>query len=161
MAETTKTITGTITFTITTEAPTPVPAETTTVTETTTTGTLPAPAEVAPAEVTPVETITELQKMQDAYNAAVDFCVELDAEEFCELIRWAKAHHNKFPTYVVELKGMINADDIYKDAIRKICTPLGEKVCAIAFDLVDAKKILELSEYLKYIKTIVEEWGDI
>lgn len=158
----TTTTTTTITITITTEAP----AETTT-TEAPATGaiaptigTLPAPAEVAP---TPVETPTDTtaQEMTAAHESAVKFCVELEAEEFAEHIRYAQHFGNKFPRYVKELRDVVNADDVYKDAVVRICSPLGEEVIRKAIKLVDSKKILDLSEYLKYVKIIVEEWGEV
>lgn len=175
-AETTTTITTTIT--ITTEAPTPAtetPAEVPTpATETPAeaptpaTGALPTPTEIATTtEVPAAETATAiapataLKEMQDAHEAAVEYCVELEVEEFAELIRWAQHFDNSFPFYAVQLKDVVNADDVYKDAIVRICEPLGEEVVRKAIKLVDAKKILDLAEYLKYVKTIVEEWGDI
>ena len=147
---TTTTITITITTPTSTETPTPAPAEAPV------TGTLPAPEEtgaIAPA--------TALQKMQDSYEKAVEYCINLDIEEFASLIMWAKHRHNRFPAYAVELRDVVNADDVYKGAIVRICEPLGEEVVRKAIKLVDTKKILDLSEYLKYVKTIVEEWGDI
>lgn len=150
-AETTTTITTTTT-TITTEAPAET-AITEAPTEVETTGTLPAPetGAIAPA----------LQKMQDSHEKAVEYCINLDAEEFASLIMWAQHHKNKFPAYAVELRDVVNADDVYKDAIIRICTPLGEEVVRKAIKLVDTKKILDLAEYLEHIKFIVEEWGEV
>ena len=161
---TTTTITITITTPTSTETPTPAPAEAPV------TGTLPAPAPAeapvtgtlpAPEETGAIAPATALQKMQDSYEKAVEYCINLDIEEFASLIMWAKHRHNRFPAYAVELRDVVNADDVYKGAIVRICEPLGEEVVRKAIKLVDTKKILDLSEYLKYVKTIVEEWGDI
>jgi hypothetical protein len=74
---------------------------------------------------------------------------------------WAQHRNNKFPAYAVELRDVINADDVYKDAICRICEPLGKEVTRKAIKLVDTKKILDLAEYLKHIKVIVDEWGEV
>jgi ethanolamine ammonia-lyase large subunit len=120
-----------------------------------------APATTTTSTEAPAEA-TALQKMQAEHEKAVEIFCELEPEEMCELIMWAQNRHNKFPAYSTkELRDVVNADDVYKDGVTRICAPLGEEVVRKAIKLVDAKKLLDLSEYLKHVKVIVEEWGEV
>lgn len=64
---------------------------------------------------------------QSYFYAAVEFLNQRTAEEFFELVSYARVHGNKFPSYVAELRDVINADDCYCTAVVDLLKPFGEE----------------------------------
>jgi hypothetical protein len=73
----------------------------------------------------------------DGFDDAVHFLKNVSAEDFIELVRYAKTHSNKFIGCVKELRGALNADDAYCSALIDLSRPLGEQVENRAFSLLD------------------------
>ena len=69
------------------------------------------------------------------FNSAVDFLCRCSAEDFLELVKYAKKHNNTFFHCVKEVADVVNADDFYCTAIIKLTRHLGETVEKKAFKL--------------------------
>ena len=68
-------------------------------------------------------------------DSAVDFLCRCSGNDFIELVRYAKAHGNKFFHCVKEVSNIANADDVYCTALIKLSRPLSEEVERTAFNL--------------------------
>lgn len=78
-------------------------------------------------------------KQSQVYNdfeKAVEFMTMLSADEFIELVLFAKEHGNTFPKFCKELKKCVNADDCYCSALIALARPRG--VEEKAFELLDS-----------------------
>lgn len=72
------------------------------------------------------------------FNKAVDFLAHCSGEDFLELVRYARAHGNRFFNCVKEVAECVNADDTYCSALIKLARPLGADVEKKAFKLFEA-----------------------
>lgn len=85
-------------------------------------------------------------KVDNSYfESAVDFLCRCSAEDFLELVSYAKKHNNTFFRCVKELSDVVNADDCYCTAIIKLSRHLGEEVEKKAFELFH--EAIEKDEY--------------
>ena len=79
------------------------------------------------------------------FNKAVNFLTRCSAEDFLELVKYAKKHNNTFWHCVSEVRDVVNADDAYCSAIIKLTRHLGESVEKKAFELFN--EAVEKDEY--------------
>ena len=61
-----------------------------------------------------------------AFDKAVNYLIGLDGEQFYELVEYARDHDNFFPSFVNELREVVNADDVYASAVIRMTRHLGE-----------------------------------
>ena len=80
----------------------------------------------------------ELQQSQvyNDFEKAVEFMVDLSADEFVELVLFSKDHANTFPKFCKELRNVVNADDAYCSALISLARPF--HVEEKAFALLDS-----------------------
>lgn len=90
------------------------------------------------SEADKVSEITAIKPKTTPFDDAVYFLKNVNGLDFVELVRYAKAHSNKFISCVKELTGAVNADDAYCSALIELARPLGEQVERRAFNLLSA-----------------------
>lgn len=54
------------------------------------------------------------------FNSAVEYLLDMAADEFLEVVRYAEEHGNRFPRFIGELKNVINANDAWGSAFTKL-----------------------------------------
>ena len=54
------------------------------------------------------------------FNSAVEYLLDMAADEFLEVVRYAEEHNNRFPRFIGELKNIINANDAWGSAFTKL-----------------------------------------
>ena len=54
------------------------------------------------------------------FNSAVEYLLDMAADEFLEVVRYAEEHNNRFPKFIGELKNVINANDAWGSAFTKL-----------------------------------------
>ena len=81
------------------------------------------------------KTTTEQDEYKNNFDKAVDFLAHCKGEDFLELVRYAKAHGNRFFNCVKEVANIVNADDAYCSALIRLSRPLGEVVERKTFEL--------------------------
>ena len=102
--------------------------------------------------------LTSIKPENTPFDDAVAFMKSISGEDFIELVSYAKAHHNKFLNCVKELRGGVNADDVYCSALIELARPLGEQVERRVFNLlseaVDEGSIDKFVEFFEALKVI-------
>lgn len=114
-------------------------------------------------EASLADQVTEITEKKpyftDGFSDAVYFMKSISGEDFVELVRYAKSHNNKFFNCIKELRGGVNADDVYCSALIELARPLGEQVERIAFNLLSAatednESIDNFIEFFEALKVI-------
>ena len=98
------------------------------------------------------------ESYKHSFNTAVDYLAHCKGEDFIELVRYARAHGNKFFNCVKELVNIANANVAYDSAIVKLARPLGNVVERKAFELfelaLEDKNVEDFLDMWKSLQTI-------
>ena len=93
------------------------------------------------------------------FEKAVKFLTELNADEFVELVLFAKEHGNRFPKFSAELRNVVNADDAYCSALIGLSRPCGEEVENAAFKLL--ADCIDAEPYAPVFDTFKKMWKSL
>lgn len=93
------------------------------------------------------------------FEKAVEFLTKLNADEFMELVLFAKEHGNRFPKFSAELRNIVNADDAYCSALIALSRPCGEEIENAAFKLL--ADCIDAEPYAPVFDTFKRLWKSL
>lgn len=96
-----------------------------------------------------------------AFDTAVDELIKLQANEFMELVTYAKRHGNQFPSYS-KFSHIVNADDAYCTAIINMTRLWSKEVEDKAFEVFNgcsSDKVIRMLTVLKSAYTAARDSG--
>jgi hypothetical protein len=98
---------------------------------------------------------------QDEFEKKIDDFAKLPADQFMELVEYAKRHNNKFPAYS-RFDGVGNANDVYCSALISLTRPWSEEVEQKAFKIFENtmnEKVVKMITVLQAAATAARDSG--
>lgn len=95
------------------------------------------------------------------FDSVVSQLIKLPAEQFMELVDYAKRHGNRFPKYS-KFDGVVNADDAYCSALIDLTRSWSKEVENKAFEVFGAccrEKVVNMIAVLQSASTAVRDSG--
>lgn len=114
------------------------------------------------AETATTKTETDKYAVDNtAFDTAVNELIKLQANEFMELVGYAKRHGNQFPSYS-KFSNIVNADDAYCSALIKLTRSWSKEIEDRAFEVFNdcsSDKVIKMLTVLQAAYTAARDSG--